>query len=105
MQVLVTIHRPEGYDASVESTEMAREIDAVNDEMVAAGVRVFVGGLRDPDAARSIRNGQVQSGPLNAGEFIGGLWVLDVANMEEAIKWGEKAARACRAAVEVRPFW
>jgi hypothetical protein len=30
--------------------------------------------------------------------------VLDVANLDEALAWGRKAAVACRASVEVRPF-
>jgi hypothetical protein len=34
---------------------MGREIDALNDEMKAAGVRVFVGGLQPESRARSLR--------------------------------------------------
>ena len=46
-QYLVAIYRPENYDPAVSEDEaMDREIDALNDEMKAAGVRVFVGGLQ-----------------------------------------------------------
>ena len=39
-QYLVAIYRPENYDAAVSEDEaMGREIDALNDEMKAAGVR------------------------------------------------------------------
>jgi hypothetical protein len=34
---------------------MSRDIDALNDEMVAAGVRIFVGGLSPASSARSVR--------------------------------------------------
>jgi hypothetical protein len=34
----------------------------------------------------------------------GGFWVLEAADLEEALAWGRKAAVACRASVEVRPF-
>lgn len=52
----VTIDRPNGYDPSVsQDEEMAREIDALNDEMKAAGIRVFVGGLRPLSSAKSLR--------------------------------------------------
>jgi len=34
---------------------MDRDIDALNDEMKAAGVRVFVGGLRPASSAKSLR--------------------------------------------------
>jgi hypothetical protein len=107
----VTIHRPNGYDpVASEDEAMAREIDALNDEMVAAGVRVFVGGLRPPKSAKALRrqpDGGVEmtDGPyLQSGEHVGGFWVLAVADLEAALAWGRKAATACRASVEVRPF-
>ncbi|MDP0499500.1 MAG: YciI family protein [Verrucomicrobiota bacterium JB022] len=109
-QYLVTIHRPNDYDPSREDDAMARAIDAVNDEMVAAGVRVFVGGLQPIGQARSIRpqpDGQVavtEGLYLGSPEHVGGLWVLEVATFDEALEWGRKAAIACRAPVEVRPF-
>jgi hypothetical protein len=107
---LVTIHHPEDYDPSIEDDAMTRDIDELNDEMVAAGVRVFVGGLHGPERAKAIRaqpDGEVivTDGPyLESKEYIGGLWVLDVADLDEALAWGRKAAVACRVPVEVRPF-
>ena len=45
-QYLAAIYRLENYDPAVSEDEaMGREIDALNDEMKAAGVRAFVGGL------------------------------------------------------------
>jgi hypothetical protein len=41
---------------------------------------------------------------LNTKEHVGGFWVLKAADMDEALAWGRKAAVACRAPVEVRPF-
>ncbi len=38
-------------------------------------------------------------------EHIGGFWVLKAADLNEALAWGRKAAVACRAPVEVRPFF
>ena len=110
MHYLVTIHRPADYDPSVEDEAMGQAISALNREMVAAGVRVFVGGLQAPGTARSLRpqpDGTVgvASGPyLPTTEHAGGLWVLAAANLDEALAWGRKAALACRAPVEVRPF-
>lgn len=110
-QYLVAIHRPNDYDPAVSEDEaMSREIDALNDEMKAAGVRVFVGGLQPIGRASSLRaqpNGQVLviDGPyLEAKEHVGGFWVLEVADLAEALAWGRKAVVACRAPVEVRPF-
>ncbi len=107
---LVTIHHPENYDPTTEDEAMTRDIDALNDEMVAAGVRVFVGGLHPASSATSLRaqpDGDVliTDGPyLETKEHVGGLWVLEAADLDEALAWGRKAAVACRAPVEVRPF-
>lgn len=111
MQYLVTIYHPDDYNPAVaEDAAMDHAIDVLNDEMVAAGVRVFVGGLYPPGHARSLRvqaGGEVlvNDGPyLKTKEHVGGLWVLKTADLAEALAWGRKAAVACRAPVEVRPF-
>ncbi len=107
---LITIHRPNDYDPSVETPEQARAIDAVNDAMVEAGIRVFVGGLRSISESVAIHRTddgalKVQPGPyLACGEHVGGLWVIEAATTEEATRWGQRAAEACRASVEVRQF-
>jgi hypothetical protein len=109
-QFLVAIHHPDRYDGSLEDEAMHRDIYALNDEMVAAGVRVFVGGLtpvRDAKSLRAQPGGKVliTDGPyLETKEHIGGFWVMEVANLDEALAWGRKAVVACRAPVEVRPF-
>lgn len=107
---LVAIHHPDNYDGSKEDAAMGRAIDKLNDEMVAAGIRVFVGGLHPAPQAKSLVNqpdGQVKvvDGPyLKTTEHVGGFWVLAAANLDEALAWGRKAAVACRAPVEVRQF-
>ena len=61
-QYLVAIHHPDGYDGSLEDEAMHRDIDALNEEMEAAGVRVFAGGLTAARSAKSLRahpNGEV----------------------------------------------
>jgi hypothetical protein len=109
-QYLVAIHHPDDYDPSVEGEAMSRDIDALNEEMIAAGVRIFVGGLSPARNAKSLRgqpHGRVliTDGPyLETKEHIGGFWVLEAADLDEALAWGRKAAVACRAPVEVRPF-
>ena len=108
-QYLVAIHHPDDYDPSVAEDEaMVRGIFALNDEMVAAGVRVFVAGLRPVSEATSLRpqrNGEVliTDGPyLETKEHVAGFWVLEAVDLDEALAWGRKAAVACRAPVEVR---
>jgi hypothetical protein len=110
-QYLVAIHHPDDYDPAVAEDEaMDRAIDALNDEMIAAGIRIFVGGLHPASCAKSLRaqpNGMVliTDGPyIETKEHIGGFWVLQAADLDEALAWGRKAVVACRAPVEVRPF-
>ena len=109
-QYLVAIHRPDDYDPSLEDDAMRRDITALNVAMQAAGVRVFVGGLQPAGRARSLRvrpDGKVHitDGPyLETKEHVGGFWVLECADLGAAVDWGRKAALACRAPVEVRPF-
>jgi hypothetical protein len=53
---LVAIHHPDDYDPSVAEDEAVDcDIDALNDEMIAAGVLVFVGGLHPVSSAKSLR--------------------------------------------------
>jgi hypothetical protein len=109
-QYLVAIHHPDNYDPSLESEQMARDIDVLNEEMKAAGARFFAGGLQSAPYAKSLRKrpgGEVAltDGPyLETKEHIGGFWILNAANMDEAVAWGRKAVAACRASVEVREF-
>jgi|SRR5580704_14139930 hypothetical protein len=111
-QYLVAIHHPDDYDPFVAEDEaMGRDIDALNEEMQAAGARFFAGGLRPVSSAKSLRaqpGGKVliTDGPyLETKEHIGGFWIVEAAGLDEALAWGRKAVVACRAPVEVRPFY
>jgi hypothetical protein len=109
-QYLVAIHHPDNYDASLEDETMMRDIDALNEEMEAAGARFFAGGLQAAPRAKSLRRQSggkmlITDGPyLETKEHIGGFWILNASNMDEALAWGRKALVACRASVEVREF-
>jgi len=110
MKYLVAIFHPVDFSPSSEDEATIRDIDALNDEMQAAGVRISADGLQSPSYSKSLRaqpDGKVlvTDGPyLETKEQIGGFWVLDVAGEDEALAWGRKAVAACRTPVEVRPF-
>jgi hypothetical protein len=109
-QYLVAIQHPNNYDPSLEGEAMIRDIGALNEEMDAAGSRFFAGGLEPAAKAKSLRKqpgGEVViiDGPyLETKEHVGGFWILEAADMDEALAWGRKAAVACRVPVEVRAF-
>ncbi len=108
---LIAVHHPDNYDpAASEDAAMHHDIDVLNDEMVAAGVRLFVGGLHRAREAKSITTGSdgqvsVADGPrLKTDEHMGGFWVVEAVDMDEAVEWGRKATIACRTPIEVREF-
>ena len=109
-QYLVAIQHPNNYDPSLEGEGMIRDIGALNEEMDAAGARFFAGGLEPAAKAKSLRKqpgGEVviTDGPyLETKEHVGGFWILEAADMDEALAWGRKAVVACRVPVEVRAF-
>ena len=111
-QYLVAIQHPNNYDPSQEGEAMTRAISALNQEMDAAGARFFAGGLEPAAKAKSLRKQQdgsgeviITDGPyLETKEHVGGFWILEAADMDEALAWARKAVIACRVPVEVRAF-
>jgi hypothetical protein len=86
-------------------------VNALGDQMMAAGVFVFKSGLQGgAESATVVRQSGgdflITDGPYTeTKEHIGGFWVLEAADLNEALEWGRKAAVACRAPVEVRPIF
>lgn len=110
-QYLLSVHNDDTpvYPTEEDMKQAMADTGRVNEEMQAAGVWVFAGGLESSAKAKvvRIRDGALErtDGPyLESKEHIGGFWVLDVADEAEALAWAERGARACRGDVEVRPF-
>jgi hypothetical protein len=107
-QYLVAVYHPDDYDPSVETEETIEKIHALNRELIAAGARKFACGLSPASNAKSLRaqpNGEVliTDGPyLETKEHVGGFWILEAADMDEALAWARKGAISCDAAGEVR---
>ena len=83
---------------------------AVIDEMKAAGVYVFAGGLEEDvedafSADATSGNVVVTDGPfIETKEYLGGLTVIDVPDADAAKMWAGKIAEACGWPQEVRRF-
>ncbi|MGH9487114.1 MAG: YciI family protein [Terriglobales bacterium] len=110
-QFLVAIHHPDNYAPSREDEAMISDISALNKEMIAAGVRNFACGLSSASLAKSLRAQPdsgvlITDGPyLETKEHVGGFWILETADMDQAVAWARKAVVACRAPVEVRAIF
>ena len=81
---------------------VANAAHAVVHEAIDAGAWVFGGGMQDQKASIVGTDGTVTDGPYP--EAVGGLCVVDVPSLEEALEWAAKTAVACRCAQEVREF-
>lgn len=114
-QYLISVHSysPDfEYPAEVppEMEELFGRVDALNQELQATGVWVFAGGLHPPSSATVVRSDGggghlVTDGPYaEAKEYLGGFWVIDVADLDEALNWARRMTDACGEAVEIRPF-
>jgi len=107
-QYIVAVYHRDDYDPSVEPKDMIEKIHALNRELIAAGARKFACGITPAASAKSVRaqpDGKVlvTDGPYTeTKEHIGGFWILECANMDEALAWARKGAVACRASGEVR---
>lgn len=107
-QYLLSTYLPDDFDPSTVTEEMVEAIYAVNREIIAAGARKFACGLTPASEAKTLRkqsDGKVSitDGPyIETKEHIGGLMIIEAANLEEALAWAKKGAAAGGAAVEVR---
>jgi len=99
---------PDDFDPSTVTEEMIEEIHALNREMIAAGVRKFACGISPAGDARTVRKQidgtvLVTDGPYTeTKEHMGGFWILEAANMDEALAWARRGAIACDVPGEVR---
>ena len=107
-QYLVAGYLPDNFDPSQVDEAMGRAIHALNKEMETAGVMKLACGLGSTKSLRSQSDGGVliTDGPyLEAKEHIGGLYILECADMDEAVAWARKAVAATRGQGEVREIF
>jgi len=116
---LLSIYQPDGDPPPPHLLEpVMRDINALVQDAKAAGVWVFNGGLHPPGTATVVRykggDALVTDGPFAEGkEHVGGFLVIDVPDLDAALDWGRKLARALTLPghedlgglpIEVRPF-
>jgi hypothetical protein len=107
-QYLVANYLPDDFDPSTVTEGMMEQIHALNREMIAAGVRKFACGISPASNAKTLRarpDGKVlvTDGPYTeTKEHMGGFWILECADIDEALAWAKKGAIACDVAGEVR---
>jgi hypothetical protein len=109
-QYLLSVYQPDGPAPPPDQMEqISRDLDALNQELKAAGAWVFAGGLHPPSTATVVRDrdGQVlvTDGPFAEGkEHIGGFTIVRAPDLDAALAWARKLNRATTLPIEVRPF-
>lgn len=109
--LLAVCYPPDAQPPSeAELADIMTDVDAFEQEAKDAGVWVFSGGLHDPSTATTVRleAGEVvlTDGPfIESKEVLGGVAIIRVPDLDAALVWAGKSARALRGTpIEVRPF-
>jgi len=109
-QYLLSVVEPTG-DGTLppDLDQIMAEVGQLDRQMHEAGVWVFAGGLHQPGTATVVRvaDGEVLTtdGPYAEGkEHLGGFTVIEAPDLDAALEWGTRLARATRLPIEVRPF-
>jgi hypothetical protein len=80
-----------------------------NERLQAEGHWVFAGGLAAPSSATVIDNrgeeAMFTDGPfLESKEHLAGLWIIEAADLDVALRLATAGSKACNRKLEVRPF-
>jgi hypothetical protein len=111
MKYALTIYNDEsGWDelSEEERGAVTQAYGQVTEEMNEKGVFVAGEGLYPTATATTVRvrddERSVTDGPFaETKEQLGGFYVLDVKDLDEAIEWAAKIPGAQRGAIEIRP--
>jgi len=117
-QYLLSVWMTEGVEPYATTEEMQQafaDVDKFNQEIQGSGHWVFAGGLHPANTATVVRadkgaGGEVSSVITTDGPFaetkeqIGGFWVIEAKDLDEALAIAARGSAACKGAVEVRPF-
>ena len=110
-EYLLSVHMVEGEPEPAPDVmaQMYKDVDVFNDELKGKGVWVFAGGLHPSDTATVVRvqDGEIVTtdGPFaETKEQLGGFWIIEVPDLDEALELARRGSQACGGPVEVRPF-
>jgi hypothetical protein len=90
-----------------ELQKVIAAVDEFNTALKDSGALRFAGGLHPPSSAKTVdaSTGQavVTDGPfVEAPEYVGGFWVIEVDDEATAVDWAARASKALQSRVEVR---
>ena len=106
-QYMFSVHHDELDYTPEEEQSIFEAVDAFNEKI--KDKIVFAGGLEEPEVATVVDGTKesvvVSDGPfVEAKEHLGGFWILELPDLDTALKLAGEASKACAGPVEVRPF-
>jgi hypothetical protein len=92
-----------------ELGKIMQDVKAIREDMKAAGVWIYSGGLDSPSASTVLRrrggNVLTTDGPfVESKEHIGGVTIVQAHDLNAALTWATKLVQATGLSIEVRPF-
>lgn len=111
MQYLLSMFYQEAQDAGLAEEDMAPAMAAFDKyaaDLTAAGVLISTNVLQPVANATTLtlRNGslEVQDGPFaDTKEKLGGVFLLELPDLDAALAWAEKCPAAAWGSIEIRP--
>src|SRR3954453_11692360 len=107
-QYLLSVYQPDSPPPpDVEMAAIVRDLDVLNAELKDAGAWVFAGGLYPASTATVLRprgddDVLMTDGPFTEGkEHLGGFTIVDVPDLDVALDYGRRMARATTLPIEV----
>ena len=111
-QYLLALYRDYSVTVPPErSRQVWAGVNSLGDKMTDAGAFVFKGGLQGgAESATMVRESGgdflVTDGPYaETKEHLAGFWIINAADLDEALEWAKLAAAAEQRPIEVRPLF
>ena len=110
-QYLLALYRAEDDKRSPEQVQQVWDgVTALGEQLTDAGAFVFQGGLISAQSATVVRQSGddflVTDGPYTeTKEHLAGFWIINAADLDEALDWAKRTSAAQQRAIEVRPFF
>ena len=113
MRYLLLIHDDESIFPKMSPQEMGKMMEGYGrftEDIKSAGAFRDAARLREVATATTVRvrDGKTLTtdGPFaETKEQLGGFYLIDVKNLDEAIRWASKIPSAKLGGIEVRPIW
>jgi hypothetical protein len=110
-QYLLALYKADDERRPPEQTRQVwADVNALGDKLTDAGAFVFQGGLIPAESATVVRQSGgdflITDGPYpETKEHLAGFWIINAADLDEALEWAKLTTVAQQRPIEVRPFF